>query len=93
MATPCDVVGQWRHEHPTYGSEIVICAEPDGTHRVRQAFADGTTYATVLTPAPSATGERYLRDLEFSDYYEVLPDGRLVIGDDQGVIATAEPLR
>ncbi len=86
----CDAIGSWRHEHPTYASEIVICTDADGVTRVRQAFADGSVYQGELTPLEGGDGERFLRDPEFSDYYEVLPDGRLVIGDEHGEIATVE---
>ncbi len=92
-APSCELVGEWRHEHPQYASDIVICSEPAGEHRVRQAFADGTTYRTVLTPVAGGAGERYLRDPAFSDYYELLADGRLVLGDAEGVIVTLDPLR
>jgi hypothetical protein len=92
-APPCEVVGEWRHEHPTYASDIAICVEPGGSHRVRQVFQDGSSFEADVVPIAGASGERFLRAAGFSDYYEVLPDGRLVLGDDEGVIATAEPLR
>ncbi len=92
LGSDCRPVGSWRHEHAEYGSEIVICAEPDGTRHVSQAFDDGTTYVNALTPVASTRSERYLRDPDFSDYYELLPDGRLVIGDEEGVIVTVDPV-
>lgn len=92
IASDCNPVGIWRHEHAEYGSEIVICAQPDGTRHVSQAFDDGTTYVNALTPVASTSSERYLRDPAFSDYYELLADGRLVIGDEEGVIVTVDPV-
>lgn len=92
LGSDCLTVGTWRHEHAEYGSEIVICAEPDGTRHVSQAFDDGTTYVNALTPVASTSGDRYLRDPAFSDYYELLADGRLVIGDEEGVIVTVDPV-
>jgi hypothetical protein len=90
-SSDCASLGTWRHEHPTYQSEITICVEPSGARRVRQVFQDGSTYETVLTPVVGDGGDRYLRDPAASDYYEILPDGRLVLGDDEGVIAAVDP--
>jgi len=92
LGSDCLTVGTWRHEHAEYGSEIVICAQPDGSRHVSQAFDDGSTYVNVLTPVAATSSQRYLRDPAFSDYYELLPDGRLVIGDEEGVIATVDPV-
>ncbi len=89
----CAPLGQWRHEHPEYASDIHLCLESDGTAWVRQTFADGTVFESVLTPVFSESGDRYRRDVEFGDYYEVQPDGRLALGDDEGEITTVDPVR
>ena len=89
----CEPLGRWRHEHPEYASDIDLCLEPDGTPWVRQTFADGTVFESVLTPVFSESGDRYRREVEFGDYYEVKPDGRLTLGDDEGEITTIDPVR
>lgn len=89
----CEPLGQWRHEHPEYASDIELCLEADGTPWVRQTFVDGTVFESVLTPAFSESGDRYRREVEFGDYYEIRPDGRLTLGDDEGEITTVDPVR
>src|SRR6056297_629364 len=87
----CQLVGQWENSG-IYATVITICRQPDGPYRVHEAFGEENPvrssqreYSAVLIPIPGGPGVRFLRDEQFTDYYEILENGSLEVGNERHV--------
>jgi hypothetical protein len=91
---PCDTLGRWLDNRENWRNRIALlqCGQDLALHRV---FFDGAVVRTAVRERRTAEGRRLQEDEVpvTGDYYLITKSGSLEIRDNDGLIATAVPIR
>lgn len=95
----CELVGQWEQPSGMYETVITICRDADG-YRLHHAWGEGSPLRRSsrenvfpLFLVPEGPGVRFRRSEHITDYYTILEDGRLEVGNERYVLYIAQPIR
>ena len=88
-----DEIGRWLDESPFAGSQIIIYSA-DGELFMESTYQDGSVGTEELVESQSPAGRRFekARGSSAGDHWLLGSDGKLELRDDDGVIATSNPL-
>ncbi len=88
-----DVMGTWIDDSPMVGGTITLFRLNDRAY-FEQVFKDGSVYTIEIRESRSPLGRRFdkVDPSRAGDHWIIGPTGELLIRDNEGPIATAQPL-